>query len=145
MKNKAYTLNLLLTAVLGMVMVVFILIRTFSPASFLPEWDVPAMAMVSLVALVLDHYLAPGVKRCYLCVAILSALTFGLLPFGACFVGPIDALQMGLMGGIVFTAMTWLYTSAMDRLSSGPNAKAAPVVCAVGLYLAVQALAGLRL
>ena len=145
MKNKTYTLNLLLTAVLGIVMVVFILIRTFSPASFLPEWDVPTMAMVSLVALVLDHYLAPGVKRCYLCVAILSALTFGLLPFGACFVGLTGALRMGLMGGIVFTVITWLYTSAMDRLSSGPNAKAAPIVCAVGLYLAVQAMAGMML
>ena len=145
MKNKTYVLNSLLAAVFGIYLLVAIFVRTFAPQIILPKANIPNLVLVSLIALVLDHYLAPSAKRCYLCVAILSALTFGLLPFGACFVGLTGALRMGLMGGIVFTAITWLYTSAMDRLSSGPNAKAAPVVCAVGLYLAVQAMAGMML
>lgn len=143
MKHKTYTLNLLLTAVLGMILLAAILVRTFAPASFLPKLDIPTMVLISLVALVLDHYLTAGVKRCYLCVALLSALAFGLLPYAACFVGAIHALKLGLIGGITFTVTTWLYTQAMDRLSSGPAAKAAPIVCAVGVYLAAQGMAGM--
>ena len=37
----------------------------------------------------------------------------------------------------------WLYDSVTDRLSSGPVAKAAPTVSALGLYLAAQCLMGL--
>lgn len=143
MKNKTYTLNILLTVVLGIALFTAILVRTFAPTIILPKLDIPNMVLISLIALVLDHYLARGVKRCYLCVALLSALAFGLLPFGACFVGLWDALKLGLIGGIVFTVMTWLYTSALDRLSSGPAAKAAPVICALGLWLAAQCFAGI--
>ena len=72
-----------------------------------------------------------------------SALTFGLLPFAACFVGALEALKLGLYGGIVFTATTWLFSSMQDRLSSGPAAKAAPFASALSLYLAIQALMGM--
>ncbi len=145
MKNKTYTLNLLLTAVLGIILLAAILVRTFAPTTIIPKLDIPTMVLIALIALVLDHYLAPGVKRCYLCVAILSALAFGLLPYTACFVGLWDALKLGLIGGITFTVTTWLYTSAQDRLSSGPAAKAAPVLSALGLYLATQCFAGMIL
>ena len=87
--------------------------------------------------------LVPGTKRCYFCVAGLGAVTFGLLPFAACFVGGLDALMLGITGGIVFAAITWLFTSAADRLSTGPAAKAAPIISAFGIYLAAQALMGM--
>ena len=103
------------------------------------------MVLVSLVALVADHYAAPGAKRCYICIPVFAAITFGLLPFAACFVGVIDALKLALAGGVIFTVITWLYTTMLDRLSSGPVAKAAPVVSALGLYLAVQCFAGILL
>ena len=48
-------------------------------------------------------------------------------------------------GGIIFTALTWLYGSVTDRLSSGPAAKAAPIVSALGIYLAAQCMMGLFL
>ena len=54
-------------------------------------------------------------------------------------------LKLGVAGGIIFTAMTWLFSSVQDRLSTGPAAKAAPVVSAFGLYLAIQALMGMIL
>jgi len=41
--------------------------------------------------------------------------------------------------------MTWLFSSIQDRLSTGPAAKAAPVVSAFGLYLAIQGLMGMFL
>lgn len=145
MKNKTYTLNTILAAVLGAALLICILVRTFAPRIILPELDIPNLVLISLVALVLDHYLAPNAERCYICIPVFSAITFGLLPFAAAFVGAMDALKLAVAGGVVFTVMTWLFSSVQDRLSTGPAAKAAPVVSAFGLYLAVQGLMGMIL
>ena len=145
MKNKTYTLNTLLAIVLGAALLVCIFVRTFAPRMILPQLDVPNMVLISLIALVADHYLAPGAKRCYICIPVFAVLTFGLLPFAACFAGAMDAVKLAVFGGIIFTVLTWLYSSVQDRLSSGPAAKAAPVVSALGLYLAVQCFAGMFL
>ena len=145
MKKNTYTLNTVLAMVLGAALLAAVLVRTFAPRIIIVELDVPNMVLISLVALVVDHYLAPNAKRCYICIPVFSALTFGLLPFAACFVGAVEALKLGIIGGIIFTAMTWLFSSVQDRLSTGPAAKAAPVVSAFGLYLAIQALMGMIL
>ena len=145
MKNKTYFLNIMLTAVLALALVVAIMVRTFSPASILPGLDIPGMVLISLVALLVDHYLAPGAKRCYICIPVFAVLTFGVLPFAASFVTVAEALKLALVGGVVFTVTTLLFTSIQDRLSSGPAAKAAPVLSAVGLYLAAQCFAGILL
>lgn len=143
MNKKTYTLNTLLAAVLGAALLVCILIRTFAPRVILPALDVPNLVLISLAALLIDHYVAPGADRCYICIPVFSAITFGLLPFAACFVGAMDALKLAILGCIVFTATTWLFSSMVDRLSTGPVAKAAPFVSALGLYLAAQALMGM--
>ena len=145
MKKNTYTLNTILAAVLGAALLVCIFVRTFAPRMILPELDIPNLVLISLVALVLDHYLAPNADRCYICVSVFSAITFGLLPFAAAFVGAMEALKLAVAGGVVFTVMTWLFSSVQDRLSTGPAAKAAPVVSAFGLYLAVQGLMGMIL
>lgn len=145
MKEKNYLLNTLLAAVVGTALLVCLLLRTFSPAIVLPELDIPNVVLLTLLALVADHYLAKGAKRCYVCVAALSALTFGLLPLAAGFVGAMDALWLALVGGITATVTVWLYGLAQDRLATGPAAKAAPILSALGLYLAVQCFAGIVL
>lgn len=145
MKNKPYTLNTLLAAVLGLALLAAVMVRTFLPAWIIPALDIPNMVLLSLVTLVLDHYLAPGAKRCYICIPVFAAITFGLLPFAACFVGALEALKLAGFGAVVFTVITWLYSSIQDRLSSGPVAKAAPVMSAVGLYLAAQCMMGMFL
>ena len=143
MKNKTYTLNTLLALVLGMALLICVLVRTFAPRMILPELDVVSMTAISLAALLLDHYLAPGAKRCYICIPVFSAIAFGLLPFAACFVGAGEALKLAVLGAVVFTAVTWTFSSMMDRLSSGPAAKLAPAMSALGLYLAVQCFMGM--
>ena len=143
MKDNKYVLNTLLAAVLGLALLVLVLVRTFAPMIIMPEFDVVNMVIISLAALVLEAYMAPGAKRCYVCVAVFSAVSFGLLPFAACFVGALEAVKLGVMGCVVFTATTWVYSSMMDRISTGPMAKAAPVVSALGLYLAVQCFMGM--
>ena len=145
MKNKTYTLNLMLVWVLGAALLACVLVRTFIPAMIIPALDIPNMVLISLVALLADHYAAPGAKRCYICIPVFAALTFGLLPFAACFAAGAEAIKLGVVGGVVFTLTAWLYTSIQDRLSSGPAAKAAPVMSAVGLYLASQCMMGMIL
>ena len=143
MKKNTYTLNTVLAVLLGAALLVCVLIRTFAPRIIMPHLDVVNMTLISLAALVIDHYLAPDAKRCYICIPVFSAITFGLLPFAACFVGGLEALKLGITGGIVFTVVTWLFSAMMDRISTGPAAKAAPFVSAFGLYLAIQALMGM--
>ena len=142
MKNKTYFLNTALAAVYGIAMVAETLVHAFLPRIILPQWNASELVLISLAALLLDHYLAPGAKRCYICIPVFSAITFGLLSFGG-YLGIGEALRIAVLGCVVFTATTWLFTSMVDRISSGPAAKAAPVVSALGLYLAVQCLMGI--
>lgn len=145
MKDKRYILNTALAVVLGICLAVCMLVRVWIPAAVLPVLNIPNMVAISLIALVLDHYLARNAKRCYGCAAVFSALTFGLLPFASGFYSLSEVWKLALVGGVVFTAVTFLFTSIQDRLSSGPVAKAAPMLSAFGLYLAAQCFAGIIL
>lgn len=145
MKNKTYFLSSMLAVVLGVALVTCVIIRTVSPAVIIPDLDIPNMVLLSLAALLLDHYLAPGAKRCYICIPVFAAISFGLLPYAAAFTTPVESVKLALVGACVFTVTTWLFTSMMDRISSGPKAKAAPIVSALGLWLAVQAFTAIIL
>lgn len=145
MKNKSYILNTLLTVVVGIALAVCVLVRAFAPAVVLPQLDIPNIALLSLLALLADHYLAPGAKRCYVCIPLFAVLTFGILPYVSGFADPMTALKTGLIGGAVFTVLTLLYSTIQERLSSGPSAKAAPLLSAFGLFLAFQIFSGMIL
>ena len=145
MKNKTYTLNTVLTAVLAAVLAAMVVLRAVAPQLILMQFDIVTITAISLVALVLDHYLAPGAKRCWICIPLFSFLTFCILPWASGLVPMVDldALWLGLTGCAVFTAAAWVFTSIQDRLSSGPAARLAPVMSALGIWLAVQAFAGI--
>ncbi len=141
--KKTYTFNTVLAALLTAALLVCAILRIFVPRLILPELDIPNMVLLCLAALLLEHYFAPGGKRDWIVLPIAAAVSFGLLPFAASFATGLDALLLGLFGGLVCTAVTWLFDTMADRLSSGPAAKAAPVVSALCLYLAAQGLMGL--
>lgn len=145
MKNKTYLLNTILAVVFGIYLLFAVVIRTFCPQIILPKANIPNLVLMSLVALVLDHYFAPDAKRCYICIPPLSALTFGLLPYAGAFVNPLDALKLAAAGAVVFTVTTLLFTTIQDRLSSGPAAKASAFFSAVSLYMASQCFVGMFL
>lgn len=145
MKNNKYALNTLLTAVLFLVTTVYMAIKIMQPAAVLPPLNIPNMVLISLIALLIEHYLAPGNVRCYICIPAFSALAFGLLPLMASFACQHTFWKFGLVGCAVFTVTTWLFTSMTDRLLSGPKAKAAAFISALGLYLAAQCFAGIIL
>lgn len=141
--KKTYFLNTFLAVVLTAALGVLTVLRAVNPVLVLPGFGIPNLVLVSLAALLLDHYLVPGAERCYICIPVFSAIAFGLLPWAAGFAFGMEALLLAVKGCVVFTAVTWLFSSMMDRLSTGPAAKAAPVFSAFGLYLASQCLMGM--
>ena len=145
MKNNKYFFNTLLVAVLFVVMAVYMTLRLIQPAAVLPPINIPNIVLVCLVALLIEYYLAPGNPRCYICIPLMSALTFGILPLVAGFVCQHSFWKLGLVGGAVCTATVWLFSSMADRLLSGPKAKAAAFLSALGLYLAAQCFTGILL
>ena len=145
MKNKTYILNTLLAVVLGLYLLVAVIVRAFCPQIILPKANIPNMVLISLIALVIEHYLVPDAKRCYICIPVFSAITFGLLPFCAAFAAPMAALKLAVVGAVVFTVTTWLFTTIQERLSSGPAAKASAFFSAVSLYMAAQCFIGMIL
>ena len=140
--NKTYALNTILAVVLGVFLLACIVARAVCPAIILPNLDIPMLVLLSLVALVLDHYLVKDAKRCYICIPVFSSVTFGLLPCAAYMATAMEALKLGVLGCVVFTVTTALFTSIQDRLSSGPAAKASAFFSAVSLYMAAQCFAG---
>ena len=145
MKNKSYLLNTLLAAVIGLAMLAAVLLKTFLPQLILPRVSIPALTLISLIALVAEHYLAKGAQRCYICIPVFAAISFGLLPWIVGYIPAGEIWKLALGGAAVFTAVAFLFSSSCERLSSGPASKAAPLVCAAGLYLASQCLTGILL
>lgn len=145
MKNRNYTSNVTLPLVLGIFLLVCLLVRTFNPMAVLPKLDVPMVVALSLAALLAAHYLAKAIEPCDALSLVLAALTFGLLPYVSGFATVMEALKLALVGAVAFFVTAWLFDEMMERLSSGPVAKAAPVLSALGLYLAAQCFAGIIL
>ena len=71
--------------------------------------------------------------------------TFALLPLMAGFACVHTFWKYGVVGGITFTITTFLFSSAIQRLRTGPKAPAAVILTALGIYLAAQCFAGIIL
>lgn len=145
MKNNKYLLNTILAAVVFAVLAVMLVVRVCLPAAVLPPINIPNMVLLSVIALLLEHFLTRGNPRCYICIPVFGAITFGILPLMAGFACQHTFWKFGLVGGVVFTVTTFLFTSAQDRLLTGPKARAAMVITALGIYLASQCFAGIIL
>ena len=145
MKNNKYLLNTILAAVVFAVLAVMLVVRVCLPAAVLPPINIPNMVLLSVIALLLEHFLTRGNPRCYICIPVFGAITFGILPLMAGFACQHTFWKCGLVGGVVFTVTTFLFTSAQDRLLTGPKARAAMVITALGIYLASQCFAGIIL
>lgn len=143
MKKNPFVLNTLLAALFGLALLVGVLVRTFLPGTILFPLDLPMLVLFSLAALLPEHYLAKEAGHNYLINGLLAALTFGLLPMAACIHPPVEAACLGVLGGLVFAAVNWLFDTMVDRISTGPAALAAPWVSALGLYLAAQCFMGM--
>ena len=140
---KKYMLNTLLAAVFTLVLLAMVIARAICPVLVFPGFGVPNLVLISLIALVLDHYIVKDAPRCYICIPVFAFAVFALLPLAAGFAMTGDVLALGFKGAVVFTVTTWLFSSMQERISTGPSAKLAPVMSAVGLYLASQCFMGM--
>lgn len=145
MKKNKYFLSVLFAVTLAVVILGCVLAKLVYPMVILPQWNIPNLVGLSALVLVLDHYIGGQGKRNYLAMLIFACLSCGLLPWAGGWIAPGQMLLHGISGGLTFTATAWLFESLRERLSSGPAAKAAPVLGGIGLYLAAQALQGILL
>lgn len=145
MDKKIDRFPLFFASVLGAVSAVCVVIRTFLPAAVLPKLDIPAMVLLTLVALLPAYDLGTDEKRHPCLPALWGALGFGLIPVAAGLVDPSSCWKYALAGGAVVVITTGLFTSLADRLRSGPAAKTTPFLGALCLWLASQCFAGMIL
>ena len=145
MKKTPYLLPVMLTAVLFVALLAGMLVQIFWPAMILPPLNIPNIVLLSLVALLLEHFLSKDSPRCYVCVVVFGIAAFAVLPLMAGFACVHDFWKLGLVGGVTFAVTTCLFTSATQRLKTGPKAPAALVMTCLGIYLAAQCFAGILL
>lgn len=145
MKKKSYLLSVFFSAALTLTLLGCGIARLVYPMVILPQWNIPNLVALSAMVLVLEQYLVGAEKKNYLALFLFSALSSGLLPWAVGYILPLEMGKYALSGGLVFTATAWLFESLTQRLSSGPAAKAAPLLGGAGLYLAAQALQGIFL
>ncbi len=148
MKAVTYKLNTVLAAVVGAACLAAVLLRAFAPITVaLPNLDIPTLAAVSLIALVVDCYI-DGKKfsaHCWTLTAVLAVATFWLLPWAAGLAGAAEALRIGVIGGLLFTVLAFLFATIRERLLSGKSNILSPVCVASVMYLACQCFSGILL
>ena len=145
MKNNKFLLPMMLIAVLFAALLGGMLMQIFIPAVILPPLNIPNMVLLSVVALLADHLFTKGSQRNYVWVALFGVAAFALLPLMAGFACVHTFWKYGVVGGITFTITTFLFSSATQRLRTGPKAPAALVLTGLGIYLAAQCFAGIIL
>ncbi len=153
MKTVSFKLNTVLAGVVGIACLAVVLLRTFVPTAYIPLVDVPNLAAVCAVALVVDcwlDYKKPAAAQNWLAVALLGALTFALLPWAAGLCAWGEALRLGVVGGLLFTLTAFMFGGIRQKLFSGPAGKGvmafiSPAAAGAVLYLAFQAFADILL
>ena len=145
MKNNRYFLNTILVGVLFVAAMIGMITKVLIPAYVFPVLNIPNMVLLSVIALYLEHLIAPNNPRCYICIPIFAVLSFGILPLFAGFACQHTFWKIGLVGGIVFTVTTFLFTSVTERLQTGPKARGALLFTCLGIFLASQCFAGIIL
>ena len=106
--------------------------------------NIPTLAALSLLALVLEVILFGKNHRFWATSLIVGTVAFGVLSLCAGSVPTVlDALRVGILGGAVFLICEVLLHSILDRISSGAAGKyprSMAVVSALLLWLAAQIL-----
>ncbi len=143
MKNKHLFIGFMLAVVTGVALLAILVTNAFFPHIILPKLSAGNIILICLVAIVLDFYISGGKRHDLRFIPIYGALIFGVFPMAAFVASPLEALKLGIMGAIIFTAFTYIFDTITDRLSSAPAAKAAPLLSALGLYLAAQCIIGI--
>lgn len=142
MKNRTTILNTILAAVLGVTLLVSIIAKMMCPQLILPQMNIPYVAAVSLVALVITSFVKTE-EGCIYCEMLLAAVTFGVLPMVAGMASGIAVVKLALCGGIVFGALDLMVNAMTKRIAMAGICKCAVIPSAFVLYLACQCFTGI--
>lgn len=143
MKNKDMLLNSLLAGILGIGLLAAMICRTFQPYIVLPKLNIPSMAGIMLIALVLEYYITSEMKRFWVVQSLLAGITFVLLPLAA---GIISAGEAGLLffsAAMLFLSLLFVFTAITKRMNATLVPKTAVIPIAFGMFLACQSFAGI--
>jgi hypothetical protein len=143
MEKKSMMLNTLLAAVLGAGLLLGIVWRTFQPNVVLPELNIPAMAAIVLIALVIEYLISGVQKRSWAVQIALAAVTFAVLTW--CADLPYAGVGVIACGTVVFAAVTWMFDSVVQRMEVTTDCKYAVIPTAFVMYLACQCFMGMIL
>ena len=143
MKKESMILNTLLAVVLAAGLLVGMVWRTFQPNVVLADLDIPAMAALVLIALVLENLIFGTKKRAWVPQIVLAAVTFAVLPWAADL--PVAGIKVAACGTVVFAALTWLFDSIVQRMEVTTDCKYAVIPTAFVMYLACQCFMGMIL
>ena len=143
MEKKNFVLNVLLAVVLGAGLLVGMVWSAFQPNVVLADLELPAIAALVLIALVIEYLIKGTQKRAWAVQILLAAITFAVIPFAAGYAGA--GIRLILCGTAMFAALTWIFDSAAERLDVTCDCKCAVIPTAFVMYLACQCLMGMIL
>ena len=141
MEKKNFVLNGLLAVVLGAGLLVGIVWRTVLPNVVLADLDIPSVAALVLMALLIEYLWKGTQKRGWAVQIILAAVTFAVLPFAAGYAGA--GIKLTICGTAVFAVLTWIFDSVAERMSVTTDCKCTMIPTAFVMYLACQCLMGM--
>ena len=143
MEKKNFVLNVLLAVVLGAGLLVGMVWRVFQPNVVLADLELPAIAALILIALVIEYLFKGTQKRAWAVQILLAAITFAVIPFAAGYAGA--GIRLILCGTAMFAALTFIFDSVAERVNVTCDCKCAMIPTAFVMYLACQCLMGMIL
>ena len=132
----------MLALVVGIALIIMVALRVFLPTADLMKLNIPNVAGLSLLSLLLTHYLGEKEKKNFLLDLIFGALIFGCLPWLAGF-AEAGSLWLAAVGGIEYALISRIFGSMTERMECTNKAKLAPVCSAFVLFMAFQAFANI--
>ena len=143
MEKKNFVLNVLLAAVLGAGLLVGMVWRAFQPNVVLADLELPVIAALILIALVIEYLFKGTQKRAWAVQILLAAITFAVIPFAAGYAGA--GIRLILCGTAMFAALTFIFDSVAERVNVTCDCKCAMIPTAFVMYLACQCFMGMIL
>ena len=107
MKNKDMLLNSILAAVLGIALLIAMVWRTFQPNVVFPVLNIPSMAGLMLIALLIEYFVSTDGKRFLIVQTVLAGITFGVLPWAAGLIAVAEMPKMMVVSGLLFLSFRY--------------------------------------
>ena len=143
MEKKNFVLNVLLAVVLGAGLLVGMVWKAFQPNVVLADLELPAIAALVLIALVIEYLWKGTQKRAWAVQIVLATVTFAVIPFAAGYAGA--GIKLILCGTAMFAALTFIFDSVAERLDVTTDCKCTMIPTAFVMYLACQCFMGMIL